>query len=606
MGNDAPYRDTVRILVVDDEPSIRGLLHQTLQTVQEYEVHQAPDGETARQFLENQTVDVVVTDLKMPGMGGMALMQWAQANRPGITWIILTGQGTFDDAVHAVHLGAYEFLTKPLGVMDELLVSVRNAVQQRRLTAEREQLYMTIDERNARLNQQVSQLKEACQLLMQQADTIDQDLHRAELIQRALLPYSVPALHDFAVDTIYRPCHNVGGDLYDIVRLDERTLVAYIADAAGHGVSAAMLAVLFKHRIPLTWGQPPRPTPPSEALSAVNRCLITECRRPGLFVTAAYCLLDTVSGEVTVASGGHPPLVLQRANKQIERIHHTGPALGLAADARFAQQTFRMQPDDRLLMYTDGLCEGRATQDAFDKGEFSRILTDTDLNSQSLLHALLDSAAAQRRQAAQNDDITMLLLTAKAANSTLDNGSPDAEPVAQPITMGTSAGVLVGTEGDRTTFAIQGHGTWVHCSAVHDACMAELQAGREVTLDLSLCQYLDSTFLGTIQELVDTAAKQSAVFQIQGVLPDVYRLFEELGMDQVVEDMVADMTPLPTCMLPLESSPVADNRDRKRILLAHEALAALGDQNRQEFLRLIEGMRAELARHEAEAASGPS
>jgi len=600
MDAERIYEGKVSILVVDDEEGIRRLLRQTLQTVSEYEVYEASDGRAAMTFLEGRPVDIVVTDLKMPGVGGMELMQWSQRRHPEITWIILTGQGTFDDAVRAVHFGAYDFLTKPLGVMDELLVSVRNAVHQRRLTAEREQLYETIEDRNVRLNQQVGQLKEACQLLMQQADTIGQDLHRAELIQRALLPYSVPALHDFAVDTIYRPCHNVGGDLYDIVRLDDRTLVAYIADAAGHGVSAAMLAVLFKHRIPLTWGQPPRPTPPSEALAAVNRCLLTECKKPGLFVTAAYCLLDTVAGEVTIASAGHPPLVLQRADQRIERIHHTGPALGLTREAAFAQQTVRMQPGDRLLMYTDGLCDGQGSRDAFSDGEFGRILTDTRLTSQSLLHALLDSATQQRQQEAQSDDITMLLLTAKAADSTLDNGVPDAEPAEQPLTLGAPAEVLVGSDGDKTTFSIQGRGTWVHCSPIHDACLGELEAGHSLALDLSLCEYLDSTFLGTIQEVVDDAARVETPVQLQGVLPGVHRLFEELGMDRVLSRITSEMTPLPTNMVPLESSRVADNRDRKRILLAHKTLASLSDQNSEEFVRLIEGMRAELARYDAE------
>ena len=203
----------VTILVVDDEPTIRTLLAHTLRTVPSYDVLEAGDGVAAQEALQATGADLVITDLKMPRMGGLELMQWAQQKGMDVSWIILSGQGTFDDATRAVHLGAFDFLTKPLSVMDSLLVSVRNAIQQRRLSQERERLYGVLAERNERLNSQVVQLKEACQLLVQQADTIGQDLHRAELIQRALLPYTVPKLEGFAVDTIYRPSHNVGGDL---------------------------------------------------------------------------------------------------------------------------------------------------------------------------------------------------------------------------------------------------------------------------------------------------------------------------------------------------------------------------------------------------------
>lgn len=588
-----------RILIVDDEESIRLLLRRALETTGEYEMCEAYDGVNAQEVLQHEPIDVVITDLRMPRMGGLALMRWAHEERLEATWILLSGQGTFDDAVLAVQLGAFDFLTKPLTVIDQLLVTVRNAVQQRALTSERERLYQTIAERNARLNMQVTQLKDACGLLLKQADTIEADLHRAELIQRALLPNAAPPLQGFAVDTIYRPCHSVGGDLYDIVRLDERTLIAYIADAAGHGVSAAMLAVLFKHRIPLTAGQPPTPTPPAQALEAVNRCLITECRRPGLFVTAAYCLLDTVTGEATIASAGHPPLILQRADGGIEKLHHTGPALGLSDDATFAQHTIRLAGGDRLLMYTDGLCDGRSMHDLFTNGDFGPILADRDLGSQSLLHALLNAAAQRRDGEAQSDDVTMLLLTTTAADSTLDNGAPEQGPPTQPIALGPAAEVLVGAEGDHFTFTVQGRGTWTHCSTLHDTCVEQLKAHHHVTLDLSLCEYLDSTFLGTIQEIVDIGDRAHTAVRIQGVLPGIREMFEELGMTRVIGEIAADMEPLPTHMAPVESNRTNDTHHRKRILMAHEALASLNVHNRDEFIRLIEGMQAELDRAES-------
>ena len=287
LGSDSSGASAARILVVDDEEGVRTFLKRALDSVHGYEVSAADSGLAAKELLQQRPFDVVVTDLLMPGMSGLELMQWAHQTCPGPTWIILSGRGTFDNAVRAVQLGAFDFITKPLPVIDSLLISVRNALSQQRMSAEREHLHQTIEQNNVRLRKQVDHLKQACRLLFDQAETIGEDLRKAELIQRAMLPSKPPEIRDFTVNTVYRPCRNVGGDLYDVVRLDDDHLVVYVADAAGHGVSAAMLAVLFKHRLPLTQGQPPTPTSPAEVLNVVNRCLLAECGRPGLFITAA-------------------------------------------------------------------------------------------------------------------------------------------------------------------------------------------------------------------------------------------------------------------------------------------------------------------------------
>jgi len=76
----------------------------------------------------------------MPVVDGLKLMQWGQENCPGTAWIILSGAGTFEAAVQAVRLGAYDFLCKPLDSVNQLLVSIRNALRQKELEAEKEHL----------------------------------------------------------------------------------------------------------------------------------------------------------------------------------------------------------------------------------------------------------------------------------------------------------------------------------------------------------------------------------------------------------------------------------------------------------------------------------
>lgn len=592
-----------KILVVDDEPSIRMVLTTALRRGGDYEVWEAANGQEAKEFLERQKVDLVITDLSMPGMDGLTLMQWAQKGCPDPMWIILSGRATFDDAVRAVRLGAFDLITKPLVMLDSLLVTVRNALRQRHLIEEQRRLNTDIESRNNQLNKQVSQLKDACRMLCDQARTIGEDLRRAELIQRALLPQSAPPMEHYSADAIYRPSQKVGGDLYDVARIDNRYVVAYVADAAGHGVSAAMLAVLFKHRLHLRDETTGAPIEPAQALQQVNDTLMAECSAPGLFITAAYCLIDSQTRELIAASAGHPPLLLHRAGGEMEMIFHTGPALGLMAGARYAQIRKRLDDGDRLLLYTDGLCDSLQNTAGPKFDQISRILADRQYQGQDALHALLDTATEQREGVAQEDDITMLLLTARAMPSCLDNGPVTPVEFSQPITAPMPGSeILMGAGNGTTYFAIRGRGVWTFAAAFHDAVVHEFSDARPVTLDLATCHYLDSTCLGTLQELADRAEKNDIHLRIQGVLPEVRHLFDELEMSKVIDHIAPDIQALPAQMRPLTAASTDDVLTRRRILEAHEALAALSERNRDEFQKLIEGIRAEVLQVEGAAA----
>lgn len=136
------------------------------------------------------------------------------------------------------------------------------------------------------------QLADLCDTLECQADIIERDLHRAEIIQHSLLPEEPPSLSDYHVQALYRCGHIVGGDLYDVKLIGDHHLALVIADAAGHGVSAAMLAVLFKHRLRLQHDETGAPYSPAEALQRMNTALMTDLSVPGAFVTAAVGLLN--------------------------------------------------------------------------------------------------------------------------------------------------------------------------------------------------------------------------------------------------------------------------------------------------------------------------
>src|SRR2546426_11284836 len=134
-----------KVLVVDDEVGMLTLLRNYL-TREGYEVHTAPSGETALQFLEEQDFDVVLTDLRMGGMDGLALVRAIHATRPETQVVLMTAFGGIDIAVEAIKAGAYHFVAKPVK-LPEVGALVRKALTERDLRRENRELRQAVEVR---------------------------------------------------------------------------------------------------------------------------------------------------------------------------------------------------------------------------------------------------------------------------------------------------------------------------------------------------------------------------------------------------------------------------------------------------------------------------
>ncbi|MEI8189630.1 MAG: response regulator, partial [candidate division NC10 bacterium] len=123
------------ILVVDDEPAMRLLLSSVLKE-EGYDVTAAATGEEALQLIATRHYHLVLTDLKMPGISGLELLEQVKRDDPGTAVIILTAFGTVEGAVEAMRKGAVHYLLKPLANPDELRLAVRRVLEERRVTDE--------------------------------------------------------------------------------------------------------------------------------------------------------------------------------------------------------------------------------------------------------------------------------------------------------------------------------------------------------------------------------------------------------------------------------------------------------------------------------------
>ena len=131
-----------RILAVDDKDNILNLLRAILED--SYEVTTAPDAERAVVAAATSTPDVVVTDMRMPGMDGLALMQALKRQDPDVEVVLMTAYGTVQKAVEAMKAGAYDYLTKPFEP-DEVLLTIARAVERKQLRTQARNLRFALD-----------------------------------------------------------------------------------------------------------------------------------------------------------------------------------------------------------------------------------------------------------------------------------------------------------------------------------------------------------------------------------------------------------------------------------------------------------------------------
>jgi sigma-B regulation protein RsbU (phosphoserine phosphatase) len=213
-----------------------------------------------------------------------------------------------------------------------------------------------IKERQNQLSARAAEALHVSQRLQEATHQIDQEMELARRLQESFLPQSLPQLPRVRLAVKYKPFAQVGGDFYDVFRLDEQHLGFYVADAMGHGVPASLLTIFVKRgvRAKEINGQNYRLIPPTDVLQRLNRDLL-EQQIPDLpFITMIYVLFNHVTGTLQFSRAGHPyPLYVPKNGKptlwQVE-----GSLLGVF-ETRFHLQTHELKPGDKLLLYTDGM-----------------------------------------------------------------------------------------------------------------------------------------------------------------------------------------------------------------------------------------------------------
>jgi sigma-B regulation protein RsbU (phosphoserine phosphatase) len=263
-----------------------------------------------------------------------------------------------------------------------------------------------------------SRLAETVAHQLAQRELFDREIQLARSIQQRLLPVRLPAIEGFAFAGICEPAQSVGGDYFDFIPLPQGRIAFAIGDVSGKGIPAALLMASLQASLRgLLAGEifASGSTPDLAVLMAKLNALIYDATPASRFVTLLLGILDTQTGEVSLANAGHCPALLGRQpsssrGKELIQSSARGPALGLRREATYPTETLQLQPGDLLLAYTDGVSEAM-NPDREEFGDEAVRQFTVSLNGTSARAAIEDLRREVHRFAAgapQHDDLTAI------------------------------------------------------------------------------------------------------------------------------------------------------------------------------------------------------
>lgn len=379
-----------KILVVDDEPDLEPLVLMRMRKEIKsglYSFVFARNGVEALELIKNDgDVDMVLSDINMPQMDGLTLLEQLAGEDTDLRAVIISAYGDMKNIRTAMNRGAFDFIIKPID-FEDFRVTISRALTQ------------------------LAQWREAL-ASRRQLISLQHELDVANTIQQSILPTDFPETENFQIQGNMVPAKEVGGDFYYFNRLEDGRLVLAVADVSDKGVPAALFMMLTRS---LLKGTLRERVDPSLVMENLNE-MLREDNEASMFVTVFYAVFDPETGSLVYVNGGHNPPIKVCDGGSAELLPMTdGIALGIVPQATYAEQTVQLAPGESVVFYTDGVTEAedQAGEEFGVERLSSVVLKKPGMDAKALNQAVFDAVNDFTGDTPQFDDITCLTLHRK-------------------------------------------------------------------------------------------------------------------------------------------------------------------------------------------------
>lgn len=381
------------LLVVEDEKAVRDSIVAYFED-SGYRILEAANGSEGLTTFERDQPDLVICDLRMPGMDGLQLLNRIMETTDETPVIVVSGAGVMTDVVEALRLGAADYLMKPVVDLSVLEHSVERALERSLLFKENFRYREELEDRNQELQDHVDRLK--------------LDLQAGRAVQQRLLPRYALSQGPYQVRHDMEPSTYLSGDLIDYFELGPKQFVFYIADVSGHGASSALITLLIKNQIDryrdeLENDTSDLVTNPGQVLRQINLELLKT--QTSKHATMFYGVIDTTLDRMYYAQAAHFPAPILCFEDNCTMLDPESLAVGLFEDASYETRSMELAGFKRLTLLSDGIFE-LMNEPTLNEKEARLLELGEDPN-----HTMLDYLAQVRESglaANAPDDITVL------------------------------------------------------------------------------------------------------------------------------------------------------------------------------------------------------
>ncbi|MCK6381440.1 MAG: SpoIIE family protein phosphatase [Leptospiraceae bacterium] len=366
-----------KILAVDDEPINLQVIQNHFHS-KDFEITKALNGiEAVKMIKDGYIPDIMLLDVMMPKASGYEVCKVIRKRYSlyELPVLMLTAKNQVSDIIEGFNSGANDYLMKPFD-KKELLARVDTLLTMKNAVASQSFAVM-----------------------------IGQELKIAKNIQKSILPTKMPKNERWAVVSKYQPMQSVGGDFFDFSLSEEGGLGVIVADVSGHGVPAALISAMLKVAFSSARDHIKDPV---EMLNRIFYSL--KDKLGGNFITISYFYIRPDAKSMIHSNAGHLSLIIQRRETDEFIFSKPKGSLlgGLAKTLKFEIDEIRIQPNDRIIFYTDGVTETRNSSgemiDEEGLQEFMRNHISSDL---SKIPDLLETYAKEwSGKSSFDDDLT--------------------------------------------------------------------------------------------------------------------------------------------------------------------------------------------------------